>query len=79
MQGEYLPGARSIEGRYDNPSDSNAGRIDVAWIGPGRVLQAAEHDGYENENSHSGADDTVLAHVHPLLVLTRIDQQWQMI
>ena len=79
MQGEYLPGARSIEGRYDNPSDSDAGRIDVAWIGPGRVLQAAEHDRYENENSDPGADDTVLAHVHGLLWFASVGRKRQMI
>jgi hypothetical protein len=61
--------AGSIEGRQNNPSDSDAGAIDAAWIGPGRALEATERDGDENENSDPGADDTVVAHVHGLLLL----------
>jgi hypothetical protein len=72
-------GAGSIEGRDNNPSDRDARGIDAAWIGPRRMLQAAQDDGYENENSDPGADDTLRAHVRGLLLSGDVGQKRPMI
>jgi hypothetical protein len=43
------------------------------------MLQAAQDDGYENENSDPGADDTLRAHVRRLLLSGDVGQKRPMI
>jgi hypothetical protein len=49
--------------------------MDAAWIGPGGVLQAAEHDCHESENPDPGADDALRAHLRGLLSWQNIGQK----
>jgi hypothetical protein len=71
--------ASSIEGGDNNPSDGDARSIDAAWIGLGRVLQAAEDDCYESANSDPSADHILRAHIRGLPSSSNIGQKRQMI